>query len=58
MAEEKITAAEPVYTKDELIRSSKYKNRRDALRALLEDDKSYGVKEAEEIINKFMKGSV
>lgn len=57
MAEEK-TAGESVYTKDELISSSKFKSRRDALYALLEDGKSYTVREAEEILKKFMKGSV
>lgn len=57
MTEEK-TAGESSYTKDELIASSKFKSRRDALRALLEDGRCYTVREAEEILKKFMKGSV
>ncbi len=46
------------YTKDQLIRSEKYRNQRDLLSALLDDRKVYSVTEAEEIMNQFMKGRV
>ena len=49
---------EALYTKDELKKAAKFGARKDALAALLEDGKSYTVKEAEEILKKFMKGSV
>lgn len=46
------------YTKDQLIRSEKYRNHRDLLSALLDGKKVYSVEEAEEIMNQFMKGRV
>jgi hypothetical protein len=46
------------YTKDQLIRSEKYRNQRDLLSALLDGKKVYSVEEAEEIMNQFMKGRV
>ncbi len=46
------------YTKDQLIRSEKYRNQRDLLSALLDGKKAYSVEEAEEIMNQFMKGRV
>lgn len=46
------------YTKDQLIRSEKYRNQRDLLSALLDDRKIYSVIEAEKIMNQFMKGRV
>jgi len=46
------------YTKDQLIRSEKYRNQRDLLSALFDDRKVYSVTEAEEIMNQFMKGKV
>ncbi|GLC80213.1 hypothetical protein [Lacrimispora brassicae] len=46
------------YTKDQLIRSERYRNQRDLLSALLDDRKEYSVTEAEEIMNQFMKGRV
>lgn len=46
------------YTKDQLIRSEKYRNQRDLLSTLLDGKKAYSVEEAEEIMNQFMKGRV
>ena len=46
------------YTKDQLIRSERYRNQRDLLCALLDDRKVYSATEAEEIVNQFMKGRV
>jgi hypothetical protein len=46
------------YTKDQLIRSEKYRNQRDLLSALLDGKKVYSVEEAEEIMNQFLKGRV
>ncbi len=46
------------YTKDQLIRSERYRSQRDLIRALLDDRKEYSAVEAEEIINQFMKGRV
>lgn len=46
------------YTKNQLIGSEKYRDRRDLLWALLEDEKVYSAAEAEEVMNQFMKGKV
>lgn len=46
------------YTKDQLIRSEKYRNQRDLISALFDDRKVYSATEAEEIMNQFMKGKV
>nr|DAM85478.1 MAG TPA: hypothetical protein [Caudoviricetes sp.] len=49
---------ESLFTKEQLLNSSKYKNRVDLLNVLLVDDKQYSLSEVEEKINKFMKRSV
>lgn len=56
MAKNTSTAA--VFTKQQLIESRKYANRRDLLKALLEDGKSYTIAETDAAIEKFMKGKV
>jgi hypothetical protein len=54
-AVEKEETAAPVFTKSQLVKSQKYQNKRDALNALL-DEKSYTLKEVDEILNDFLKG--
>lgn len=51
-------AVEPVFTKQQLIKSKRFENRRDALNALLDDSKSYTINQAQAAIDKFMKGQV
>lgn len=46
----------PKFTKVQLVQSAKYVHRRDALNALLEDDKSYSFTKVDEILKKFDKG--
>lgn len=46
------------YTKEHLAASKRYANRRDLIRALLEDGKAYTLKEADALIEKYMKGKV
>lgn len=46
------------YTKDQLLRSKKYAARRDLLRALLEDGKTYTVAQVDREINQFLKRKV
>jgi hypothetical protein len=53
---ESSTKSEPKFTKEQIIRSSRFANRRDAVSACLDDDKQYTMKEVDEIINEFMKG--
>lgn len=62
MAQAKTTnteqAAAATYTKEQLAASKRYANRRDLIRALLEDGKAYTLKEADALIEKYMKGMV
>lgn len=46
------------FTKQQLVTSKKYAERKDLLNALLVDDKSYSLIEVEEILNGFLKGKV
>ncbi len=46
------------YTKEELKSSVRFEGYKDAVEALLEEDRTYSVSEAEEIIEGFMKGEV
>lgn len=55
-AEGKASAA--TYTKEQLIRSRRYMNRRDLLGALLKDEKRYTLGEVDTAIENYMKGKV
>lgn len=46
------------FTKEQLITAKKFKDRKDALGAVLEDNKTYTVSEAEKLLDNFMKGQV
>ena len=48
----------PVFTKEQLLRSKKFANRRDALGAIVEPDEAITMKEAEDRLQKFMKRKV
>lgn len=47
-----------MYTKEQIVTSIKYTNRRDLLNSVLEDNRSYSFEEVDTAINKFMKGTV
>ena len=51
-------AAVPKHSKEKLLRSNRYANRRDLIGALLEDDKQYTLAEVDTAIDNFMKGKV
>lgn len=53
-----VTMSATVFTKRQLMESRKYASRRDLLSALLSYDKPYSTAEADELINKFMKGGI
>ncbi|WP_334293572.1 hypothetical protein [Clostridioides difficile] len=44
------------FTKEQIVNSKKYVNRKDLLNAILEENELYSFSEVEEIINNFMKG--
>ena len=59
MAENKIAAEkETAFTKQQIINSKKYLDRKDVLNVLLKDDTSYTFKEVDKLINDFMKKEV
>ncbi len=58
-AEAKSSATvEQKFSKAQILASAQYANRRDLVDALLEAEKQYTKKEVDELINKFMKGTV
>lgn len=59
MAEKKtVESAESRFTKEQIVNSKKYVEQSDIVRALLEDNKTYTIKEVDNIIEKFRKGKV
>lgn len=55
-SEPAIKVSEPTFTKEQLVNSKHFKHHRYALAACLEDNKKYTIKEAEKLLNKFLKG--
>lgn len=49
---------EAAYSKEQLLSSKKYKDRKDILSALLEEEKPYTIKQVEEVIESYQKRSV
>ena len=49
---------EPVFTKERILASSKYANRRDVLGAILSDNDTYTFEKVDSLLEKFMKGKV
>ena len=65
MAEKKKTpdGAEPAkkenkFSKEQLTGSERFRDRKDVLNALLKEDREYTISEAEQLIEKYMKGKV
>ncbi|HBF6506487.1 TPA: hypothetical protein KOT38_003931 [Clostridioides difficile] len=44
------------FTKEQIVNSKKYVNRKDLLNAILKENELYSFSEVEDMINKFMKG--
>lgn len=51
-------ANEPKFTKEVLVKSKRFKDKRDLVSAVLKDDVEYTIAELEKEIEKFMKGKV
>lgn len=49
---------ESKFTKEQILSSTKYANRRDALGVILSDDKTYTQEQVDTLLDKFMKGKV
>ena len=59
MSEKKTaTKGEVKFTKEQIVSSKKYKEQSDIVRALLDDNGTYTVKDVDGIIEKFRKGKV
>lgn len=52
------TNIENKFSKKQIIESSRFKEKKDAIGAILEDDKYYTIQEVERLYNDFMKGEV
>lgn len=50
--------AEEKFTKIQLVKSKRFEDRRDILSALLDNDTEYTIAQAEDVINKYLKGRV
>ncbi|MFL2104132.1 hypothetical protein [Mycobacteroides abscessus] len=46
------------FSKEKLVKSEKYANRKDILNVILENEKEYSFEEVDNKMNKFMKGKV
>lgn len=49
---------EATFSKQELLQAGCYQGKKDLVSALLEDGRKYSLKEADAVIEKFMKGKV
>ena len=49
---------EPMFSKEQILASARFANRRDLVNALLDEKKSYTVKNVDSLIEKYMKGQV
>lgn len=60
MADKKIEQEkqEVQFTKEQILASDKYSNRRDALGVILADGNSYTLEKVDSLLEKFMKGKV
>lgn len=53
---EDIQNVQKTFSKEQILASAKYRNRRDLVYALLEENKNYTIDEVDNAINKFLKG--
>jgi len=51
-------AKAPVYEKQDLLQSRRYRHQRDLLNALLKNDKRYTIDQVDDLIDSFLKGKV
>lgn len=58
MPKNEIVNNDNVYTKEQILKSKKYKNRADLLKAILKDSKQYTLDQINNEIEKFMKRKV
>ena len=49
---------EPMFSKEQILTSARFANRRDLVDALLDEDISYTMKTVDNLVEKYMKGQV
>lgn len=52
------TKQETMFSKEQILASKKYTNRRDVLGAILSNEKQYTFEQVDSLLEKFMKGKV
>lgn len=52
------TTIEVAFTKDQILKSKRYRDKRDALMSILKDDKRYTLKEVDKALDEFNKKSL
>lgn len=55
---EKKEVNENKFSKEQILKSEKYKDKRDLINALLKEDKRYSLSDVDKLIDDFMKGKV
>ena len=55
---EEVEKKENKFGKKQILSSKRFEDRRDAVGAILEDDKTYSIDEVEKLYEEFMKGEV
>lgn len=53
-----VQSVQTTFTKEQILTSAKYRNRRDLVNALLDEKKSYTTETVDELVNSFLKGPV
>lgn len=53
-----VQSVQTMFTKEQILASAKYRNRRDLVDALLDGNTSYTTETVDELVNSFMKGQV
>lgn len=57
-SKKEIRNTEDKFSKEQIVKSKRFRNNIDLLNAILKENKQYTLKEVEEIIKNFMKGKV
>ena len=53
-----VQTAEQEFSKEQIVAAAKYRDKRDLVDALLDEDKSYTMKTVDNLVEKYMKGQV
>lgn len=56
--ETKVEKIECSYSKEQLVKAERFKDRKDLLNAILSDDKQYTIEDVEQLMDDFLKGKV